>query len=201
MTALSHCPAGSAPTDDDAPGLLGENVRRLRRERGLTLVVLALRSGVSRAMISKIERGGAVPTATVLGKLAAGLEVGLTQLLGGQRPRAPLLLGPAEQPMFRDPASGLERRSLSPFFPDRTVDFALNTLPAGGRVAFPGHEYGVEEYLFVQRGSLVVVVGEDRYVVERGSCLFYHAHVVHEFHNETKACVEFFIVVDRAGTR
>jgi mannose-6-phosphate isomerase-like protein (cupin superfamily) len=137
-----------------------------------------------------------VPTATILGKLAAGLEIGLSQLVGGQRTRAPLMLTPVEQPLFRDPESGLERRSLSPLFPDRTVDFALNTLPPHSHVSFPGHHHGVEEYLYVSRGALVVVVGEERYALERGTSLFYHAHIVHEFHNETDFVAEFFIVVD-----
>ncbi len=182
-------------------GRLAGNLRRLRRERGLTLDALALRCGVSRAMISKVERGAAVPTATVLGKLAAGLEVGLSQLVGAQQPRAPVLLPRAEQAVYRDPESGLERRSLSPLFPDRSVDFALNTLPAGGHVVFPAHHQGVEEYLFVSRGELVVVVDGERYRVGQGSTLFYPGHAVHEFRNETDEAVEFYIVVDDTGAR
>jgi transcriptional regulator with XRE-family HTH domain len=200
MTALINRSA-SALGAEEQMDRLGDNIRRLRRERSLTLEAFALKSGVSRAMISKIERGDAIPTATVLGKLAAGFEIGLTQLIGGQKERAPLLLRPVDQPVFRDPESGLERRSLSPFFSDRSVDFALNTLPAHGYVSFPGHDRGVEEYLYVQRGSLVVVVGEESYAVACGSSLFYHAHVVHEFHNQTDDVVEFFIMVDRTGAR
>lgn len=179
-----------------AAGALAENLRRLRLERGLTLEQLALQSGVSRAMISKIERGTAVPTATVLGKLSAGLSVGLSVLIGGQREREPTLLTPGEQPVYRDPNSGLERRSLSPLFADRLVDLAVNTLPARGYVVFPAHHAGVDEYLYVSRGDLVVVVGGKRYEVRQGSSLFYPGSTVHEFHNETDAAVEFFIVVD-----
>jgi len=124
---------------------LPQNLRRLRRERGLTLEALAERSAVSRAMISKIERGVAVPTATVLGKLSAALEVGLSQLVGNARLREPVLLPEIEQTVYRDPQSGLERRSLSPLFADRAVDFVLNILPARGHVVFPGHHKGVED--------------------------------------------------------
>lgn len=185
----------------DLSGHLAANLRQLRRECGLTLDALALRCGVSRAMISKIERGAAVPTATVLGKLAAGLEAGLSQLVGEQRNRAPVLLAPAAQPLFRDPNTGFERRSLSPLFPDRFVDFAFNTLPARAVAAFPPHHRGIEEYLFVSSGELVVVVNGERFIVGQGSSLFYHAHYTHEFHNETDAPVEFYIVVDGTGAR
>lgn len=180
---------------------LQENLRRLRHERGLTLEVLADRSQVSRAMISKVERGTAVPTATVLGKLAAALEVGLSQLVGNAQPREPTLLRRAEQPVYRDPDSGLERWSLSPVFPDRSVDFVLNILPAGKHVVFPGHHYGVEEYLFVRRGTLIVVTDGQRHRVNQGDTLFYPAHVAHEFHNESDDVAEFFIIVDDTRTR
>ncbi len=199
MAAISERPAHDASEPVDIR--LRQNLRRLRHERGLTLEALSDRSLVSRAMISKIERGAAVPTATVLGKLAAALEVGLSQLVGDARPRKPTLLPRAEQAVYRDPESGLERRSLSPVFPDRSVDFVLNILPAGGHVAFPGHAYGVEEYLFVASGNLTVVTDGQRYLVSRGDTLFYPAHGVHEFHNETEETAKFFIIVDDTRTR
>ncbi|MBE7201315.1 MAG: helix-turn-helix transcriptional regulator [Parafilimonas terrae] len=199
VSALLPRPASPAPGVVGAA--LSENLRRLRRERGLTLDALALRSGVSRAMLSKVERRTAVPTATVLGKLAAGLGVGLSQLVGVQQPRGPSLVRVEEQAVYRDPVSGLERRSLSPLFADRSVDLAFNTLPAGAHVVFPAHQTGVEEYLFVSRGALVVVVDGERHRVGRGSTLFYPAHVTHEFHNEATEAAEFYIVVDSTRTR
>jgi transcriptional regulator with XRE-family HTH domain len=199
MVALAERPAQSASEPID--GRLQQNLRRLRGERGLTLDALSERSSVSRAMISKIERGAAVPTATVLGKLSAALEVGLSQLVGDARPREPVLLPQIDQVVYRDPESGLERRSLSPLFPDRSVDFVLNTLPAGGHVVFPGHHQGVEEYLFVSQGDLVVVTDGHRHQVVQGSTLFYPGHVVHEFRNETNGTAEFYIVVDNTRTR
>ena len=186
----------SAP---DHAGALSENVRRLRRERGLTLDALAEASGVSRAMLSKVERGASVPTATVLGKIAGGLAVGLSQLVGPLRDRAPVLLSPAEQPTYRDPETGFERRSLSPLFPDGRVDFARNYLPAGACAAFPPHRRGVDEYLYVVSGSLVVVVDGARFEVGPGSSLYYHGYAPHEFRNETDAPAVFFVVIDSAA--
>ena len=68
-------------------------------------------------------------------------------------------------------------------------------------MSFPAHHLGIEEYMYVSRGTLHVVVGDERYTVASGSSLFYHAHVVHEFHNETADAVEFFIVVDSTGAQ
>ncbi|MDP8946310.1 MAG: helix-turn-helix domain-containing protein, partial [Actinomycetota bacterium] len=61
-------------------GRLGGRVRELRRGRGLTLEELAGLSGVSRAMISKLERGEKNPTLVVVAKLAGGLGVTLSKL-------------------------------------------------------------------------------------------------------------------------
>lgn len=180
---------------------LADNVRRLRVERGLTMDALALRCGVSRAMISKIERGTAVPTATVLGKLGTGLEVGLSQLLGSQQARVPVLLPSSAQSTYCDPETGFVRRSLSPLFLDRRVDFAVNVMPPGKSALFPPHHRGIEEYLFVSRGELVVVVDGERFLVGQGSSLYYPGHVVHEFRNETEQPVKFYIVVDGTGAR
>lgn len=180
---------------------LGTNLRRMRLEKNLTLDALAERSGVSRAMISKIERGTSAPTATVLGKLATGLNIGLSRLIGGYSKREPVLLSPFDQPVFRDPESGLERRSLSPLFPDRKVDFVVNTLPPKSSVAFPPHHSGVEEYLYVTQGPITVVVGGDRYEVPTGSSLFYHGDAKHEFHNLGSKPAVFFIVIDENGAR
>jgi transcriptional regulator with XRE-family HTH domain len=199
MAAIFERPVPKVSEPGDTS--LQKNLRQLRHERGLTLDALAGRSLVSRAMISKIERGAAIPTATVLGKLAAALEIGLSQLVGAAQPREPTLLPRAAQAVYRDPESGLERSSLSPVFPDRSVDFVLNILPARAHVVFPGHHPGVEEYLYVRRGTLIVMAGGQRYQVNQGDTLFYPAHDVHEFRNETGKPAEFFIIVDDTRTR
>lgn len=162
---------------------------------------LAERSGVSRAMISKIERGVSVPTATVLGKLAAALQVSLSQLLGAPYPREPKLVKRSEQSVFRDPKTGFERRSLSPLFADGAVDIAFNALPAGRAVSFPAHHAGMEEYLVVHEGVLKVVLEGISFVVSAGDTLFYPSNCAHEFRNETSQPATFFIVIDDRSKR
>ncbi len=187
--------------ETDEAAQLASNVRGLRARKGLTLEKLADITGVSRATLSRVERGASVPSALVLGKLAAGLEASLSQLLGRQTVRRPVLLPVSEQAVFVDPESGLKRRSISPSFPDRTVDLALNSLPARRRVVFPAHQAGVEEYLHVLLGELWVSVGEGEYRVREGETLFYPAHDQHIFHNRTRAAVAFVIMIDSSPTK
>ena len=106
---------------EDTPGDLNariaERVRELRAAHALSLDALAARSGVSRSMISLVERGESSPTAVVLEKLAAGLGVTMADIFDG--PRAAAASGGAvarldQQPLWRDPGSGYVRRNVSP---------------------------------------------------------------------------------------
>src|SRR5207245_10769068 len=95
-------------TVSDLNQRIAERVRELRAAHGLSLDALAGKSGVSRSMISVIERGESSPTAVVLEKLAAGLGVTLASLFDAPAARTPS--GPVarreDQPQWRDPASG-----------------------------------------------------------------------------------------------
>ncbi|MFT3812873.1 MAG: XRE family transcriptional regulator [Acidovorax sp.] len=180
---------------------LAENVLRLRRAAGLTLDELAARTGVSRAMISKVERGTSDPTATVLGKLASGLDVSISQLLGDPAPRTPRVLARTDQTAFHDPVTGFRRRSLSPLFEGAAVDFVFNALPAGQSASFSPHHCGVEEYLALHEGSLVVVIDGERFVLSAGDSIFYPGDTQHEYRNEGCQPAVFYTVIDDRAAR
>lgn len=185
---------------------LAARLRHLRLERGLTLRDAENQTGVSRSMLSKIERGRASPTATVLGKLAEGLKVSISQLVGGPAKtarRQPTLLGVKNQPVFRVAKTGFERRSLSPVGKGRTVDLVVNILPPGKSSGeFPPHKSGVEETLAVSAGRLRLILGGRKFTLRAGDSIFYRADVGHRFDNPsvTETAV-FYIVIDytRAG--
>ena len=200
LASQGRTSAGSGPSTAGETHLAG-NLRRMRRDAKLTSDQLAALSGVSRAMISKIERSVSVPTATVLGKLAAALKVSLSQLLGSPHQRAPQLLKLSEQSVFRDPETGFERRSLSPVFADGAVDLAFNRLPAKRSARFPAHHAGMEEHLFVHEGTLTVILGETPFVVSAGDTLFYPSNCDHEFRNETDRPVSFLVVIEDRSKR
>src|SRR5438477_12345932 len=93
---------------------IAANVRTLRAERGLSLEALAATCGVSRSALSLIERAESSPTAVVLDKIAAALNVPLEALFKLQGAAAQPLARRADQPVWRDPNSGYVRRSVSP---------------------------------------------------------------------------------------
>src|ERR1700755_775872 len=99
---------------DDLATSLAETVRTARQGRDLSVNALADRSGVSRAMIGKIERGEAQPTSVLLGRLSGALGMTLSELIARAENTDDLLRRADEQPIWTDPATGYRRRAVSP---------------------------------------------------------------------------------------
>ena len=179
---------------------LGERVAELRKERGLTLQALADLTEVSRAMLSKIERGEKNPTLVVVAKIAEGLGLTLSQLVGTEE-RRPVVVVPRERRMvMRDPETGFERQLLSPTFGNRTIEFIRNVVPEGSASGeFPAHERGVEEYLVVEKGSLRAVLGGEKHLLREGDAVYYGADVAHRFENAGEGECSYYLVIDYTG--
>lgn len=183
--------------------VLATRLKELREGRRWSLRETADKTGVSKSMLSKIERGLTSPTAMVLGKLAEGFGISISQLVGGERLNGDVVIVPyGEQPVFRVPTTGFERRSLSPLsIQGSGVDFVVNVLPPSqSSGTFPPHRAGVEETLAVASGRLSLQLGDRQYDLKAGDAIFYRAHVSHRFDNpsDTEAAV-FFIVINNAG--
>jgi transcriptional regulator with XRE-family HTH domain len=174
---------------------LGARVRELRREWGLTLDALAKRSGVSRAMISKLERGEKNPTLVVAAKIAEGLGIDLPELLGIEERREAVVVPRDRRPVMRDPQTGFERQLLSPTFVGRGAEFVRNIIPEGSTSGeFPPHRRGVEEYVLVEKGRLKAILGGDEYLLEEGDALYFEADVAHRFDNAGDGECSYYLV-------
>jgi transcriptional regulator with XRE-family HTH domain len=175
-------------------------VRALRRERGWTLEMLAERSGVSRAMISKLERGEKNPTLVVAARVAEGLGVSLSQLVGVEDKRKVVVVPRERRMTMRDPETGFERQLLSPSFGGRGVEFVRNVVPEGSTSGeFPPHRRGVEEYVVVERGRLRAVLGGEEYFLDEGDAVYFEADVAHRFDNAGEGECSYYLVIDSKG--
>jgi transcriptional regulator with XRE-family HTH domain len=187
--------------EEVSSGRLGERVRALRRARGLTLDLLAERSGVSRAMISKLERGEKNPTLVLAAKVAEGLEVSLSQLIGVEERREVVVVRLERRMIMRDPGTGIERQLLSPNFGGRGIEFIRNVVPEGSSSGtFPPHRSGVEEYVVVEKGRLRAVLGGEDYLLEEGDALYFEADISHRFDNAGEGECSYYMVIDSKGT-
>jgi transcriptional regulator with XRE-family HTH domain len=178
---------------------IAERVRELRAGQGLSLDSLATKSGVSRSMISLIERGESSPTAVVLEKLAAGLGVMLASLFDA--PATPQPSGPVarreDQPQWRDPASGYVRRNVSPPGMPQPMQIVEVQFPAGARVAFEtgARDTRVHQQVWVLEGAIDVTVGVERHRLRKGDCLAMQLDRPTMFHNPTRKPTRYAVVI------
>ncbi len=178
---------------------VGFFVRDARKTQRLSLEQLAQKAGVSRAMISRIEREEAVPTTTVLAKLAEALGLTFSQLMSRSDEQEILRIPAKSQPVLRDEDSGFVRRCLSPVLPGRGIDFVLNTLPPRATAGdFGAHKRGVEEYIYVQTGRLKAVIGSEVVTLEEGDSLYFQADANHSFINVGACDCVYFLIIDSA---
>jgi transcriptional regulator with XRE-family HTH domain len=155
---------------DDPTPALAARLRLERDARGWSLAELAQRSGVSKAMISKIERAEASPTAALLGRLSGALGLTMSALLARAEGQPDRLVRAGSQPRWRDPKTGYVRRQVSP--PSAPIELVRVELPARRSVAFPASSYAfVRHLIWVLDGQLTFVEGEEMHELAAGDCL------------------------------
>jgi transcriptional regulator with XRE-family HTH domain len=198
---------GISVTTESAPekfqlSVLADELRHFRKKNHFSLEMLADASGVSRSMISKIERCETVPSTVILSKLAEALGVTFSQLMAPAVEREIVHIPAARQPILRDDESGFLRRCISPVLPGRGIDWVLNTLPPEAETgSFVAHRRGVEEYIYVLRGRMRATVGDQRVTLNQGDSLYFQADAPHSFLNLGKTQCEYFLVIDTSKVR
>ncbi|MBN9444081.1 MAG: helix-turn-helix transcriptional regulator [Bosea sp.] len=183
-------------TDIDIDRRLGERLKAARQRHGLTLDDLARRAGVSRAMISRIERGESSPTATVLVRLGSGLGLSLSALLEEDAGTGPLARR-AEQPAWRDPASGYLRRNVSPRGTGSGFEIVEVELPAGAEVRLDSATGApsLDQQIWVLRGRLDLTVEGIRHELAEGDCLQMHLRGPITYRNPGAAPVRYAVIL------
>ena len=166
----------------------------------MSLEELAKRAGVSRSMISAIERGAKAATVLVLDRIATGLGTSLARLLSYETRGRVILLRAGKQTVARDP-SGWERRILSPVLPGVEFEFMRTTLgPGVDAGTFMPHASGSREYVAVERGTLLLTLDGEPYTLKAGDSIYYDGDCLHAFANPTRSqsCV-FYLAMDVSG--
>lgn len=167
----------SADNAVDSPELdrrLADRLQRLRTQRGWTLDELSKRSGVSRATLSRLERGETSPTASLLNRLCAAHGLSMSRLLAEVEARPVRRLALAEQASWRDPASGFVRRMVSPPSAGFAGELIAAELPAGACVTYDQASVpGLEHHLLLLDGALTVTLDGEPHALQPGDSLRY----------------------------
>jgi len=177
---------------------IAARIWHLRSTNGLSLDDLATRSGVSRSMISLIERGESSPTAVVLGRLAAGLDVSLASLFeesAAEQPAPSPVARRKDQPVWQDPGSGYRRRIVSPPGVPQPMQIVEVVFPPGQRVVFESGAPPARIYqqIWVLEGTIEISVGEECYRLRGGDCLAVGSATM--FYNPTRKTSRYAVVV------
>ena len=175
--------------------IVPRRVREERAERGWTLDELAARSGVSRAMISKIERGDSNPTAVLLSRLADALGLSLSSLMSEPRGSISALRLLSEQPAWVDPATGYVRRLISPPGDNGDVEVVAVELPPGQRVTFAATAgLHSDDQVLLLDGTLSLTSGQETYELHPGDCARVSTKDEQSFVNQEPAPARYLIV-------
>ena len=183
-------------------GSFGTRLRSLREGMDLSLRDLAERSGVSAPMLSQVERGGTSPTLAVAERIAAGLELSLSQLLRLDEGDGVSVVRAGE----RRTAGGAEHsyEVLTPPLPGLRAEVSLHTLAPGASTAGPDdppmHEAGSRETAVVTSGRLRLVCAGTAYDLDDGDSVTFDADLPHRFENPGPGEARLFAVV-AAGLR
>lgn len=201
--------AAAPPTSSDhlavSTTALGARVKALREAMNLSLRDLAERSGVSAPMLSQVERGETSPTLQVAGRIAAGLDLRLSQLLRLDEGGAVSVVRLAER--RKGPGGGRRGHSyeiLTPPLPGQRAELSRHVLGAGAVTGGPGdppmHEPGSRETALVESGAVVLVCDGAAYELAAGDTVTFDADLPHHFENPGEEEAVLLAVVS-AGLR
>lgn len=184
-------------TDSSLHLLIAQRVRELRAARGLSLEALASHCGVSRSMLSLIERGESSPTAVVLEKLATGLGVTLASLFEAPAAAGEPVSRRAQQQSWRDPHSGYVRRNLSPAGVASPIQLVEVEFPPQARVAYEtaAREPQVHQQIWVLEGVIDITYGEELFRLDAGDCFAMVLDRPMAFHNPTGDATRYAVAI------
>lgn len=185
------------PATNSAPPEVGATLQRLRLARGLTLEDLSRIAGVSKSMLSQIEREKANPTIAITWRLANALGVQISELLSSDAPASELirLMDAHETPTLPGAHAGYALRILGPMDLAGKYEWYELTLAPGGELASQAHDPGTHEHLSVVTGAVEVEVGTEKKKVKHGGTARYPADLNHTIRNHGKTEAKALLVV------
>jgi transcriptional regulator with XRE-family HTH domain len=197
--AVADDPKAEALGDSTAVGL---RIKALREAMSLSLRDLSERSGVSPTMLSQVERGATSPTLAVAARIAAGLDLSLSQLL--RLDEAPHVVIGRSGEHRRHERGGHRIEELTPPLPGLRADVSTHELDAGAITGTAGdgpmHEPGSRETAVVLDGQVALVFGDETYLLGPGDSVTFDADLPHHFENQSAEPTRFIAVI-AAGLR
>jgi len=180
----------------DIQDSLARRLADLRKASAWSLDDLAGHSGISRATLSRIERGDTSPTAAVLGQLAKAFGLSMAELFGQGPVEHDARVVLADQPLWLDPETGFQRRSVSPAVSGFRGSVIEGTLPPGATIAYAAPPLpDLEHHLVLLEGSLSITLGAVRHDLSAGDCLRFRLNSSNAYHAPGPGPARYFLTV------
>lgn len=185
------------PVDpDQVSDELCRRVRELRQARGWSLEAMSAACGVSRSMLSQIERNQANPTLAVTVRIAQAFGMSLGELVESPTASSTIHVIRANDREYHYRSDRNCRiRTLSPLHLEKDVEFYEMELRPGSQLKSAAHFEGTREFLTIQKGSLRVTSGDEVVDIEKGDSASYRADTAHCIENTGRSTALAFLVV------
>ncbi len=173
---------------------LSENLKRLRRDKKLTLEVTSQLTGVSKSMLAQIEQGKVSPTISVLWKICNGLKVSFTSLMESTARETQVIRLEEQQPLSQDDGRYLNYPIF--IFDERTrFETYRIVIKKNGKLTSEPHLKGTEEYLTVFRGSVRITANDQVFELKAGDSIAFKADCNHSYENIGQEDVELSMLI------
>ncbi len=191
-------PSESSTSQTVTERRIAEGIKKRREALGLSANDLAERTGVSRAMVSKIERLDVSPTAALLGRLCNGLGMTLSSLIASAEsgPSLPIARASA-QPVWRDPETGLRRTMVSPLNTGSRMELVQIELPSGAEVKYGPQHNAYDQHVWVLQGVLTLTIDQDEVELSAGDCMCTRVDVAVALANRGRSACRYLVAISR----
>jgi transcriptional regulator with XRE-family HTH domain len=179
----------------DITRLVGENLRRVRTKRGLSLSRLSDAAGVSRSMLCQIELGKSTPTVSVLWRIVHALRVPWSNLVTAWQGNSAIVLRADDADVRASPGGAFSARALFPNEGPSAAEFYELRLAAGGREDPQPYPPETRGNLVVAQGALTVIVAGEDHRLEIGDAIFFAADGPHRYANDGAGPARAYLVM------
>lgn len=168
--------------------IVARNLSDYRKKHNLSLDKVAIATGVSKNMLSQIEKGTSNPTITTLWKIANGLHLSLSQLTAMNNDNVDFIDESDIIPIID------EQIAIYPYFPyddNKKFEMFKMEIQAGGKMLSEPHHTGSEEYIIVNKGQLKIAIDTTMYTINSNQAFRFNSDVPHRYFNLTDEPVVF----------
>lgn len=175
--------------------IISGNLKRLRKEKGLTLDAFSELTGVSKSMLGQIERGESTPSVATLWKISTGMKISFTSLMVENKEEVKIIDNKNITPL-NNGDNKFKVYPIFPFEPGRNFEILSIDMDPGAESMSEAHEIGTEEFVMVYSGQLKIFVGEENYALKANQSIRYKADKKHFYENcgleKVKLCMVIY---------